>query len=125
MQNAVILSFNAKNTLFEVDKLSKFSKLAFKKSASLFCCCWRGVSGFGGGLGDGGGTGIEFDGVGDSLVERASLLLFEDTDSNDGVKSTEGGREGGLGVELEGGGCDGGAILVVTISLDEFVEEVV
>lgn len=68
------------------------------------------MSGFGGGLGEGGGRGAE--GEGDSLFERISLLLFDtEFESDRGVMSTDGGREGGLvGVEFDGGGCKGGAI---------------
>lgn len=40
-------------------------------------------------------------------------------DSKTGVRSTDGGRDGEIvGVELTiGGGCDGGAMLVVSVSL--------
>ena len=107
------------------ENVSKFSKLALRKSANLFCCCCRGVSGFGGGFGDGGGIGIELDGVGDSLVDREFLLQLT-ADSKDGVRSTDGGREGDLvGVELDGGGCDGGAILVVIVSFEGLLVDIV
>lgn len=100
--------------------LSKFSKFAFKKSANLFCCCCLGVSGFGGGFGDGGGMGVELVGVGDSLAEWEILWLLT-ADSKAGVRSTDGGRDGDLvGVEFEPkGGWDGGAMLVITVSQAE------
>lgn len=106
------------STLFTLDILSKFSRLAFKKSANLFCCCCRGVSGFGGSFGDGGGKGVEFIGDGE-LLDECEVLLFELTDSKTGVKSTEGGLDGDLvGVELLRKGCEGGAILFTTVSTD-------
>lgn len=64
------------------------------------------------------------------------LLLFVPADSNVGVKSTDGGRDGGWegdrdkglegGVKLiETGGCGGGAILVDTLTLSFELEGVV
>lgn len=104
-------------TLLPVVRPSKFSKLALRKSASLFCCCCRDESILGSGLGDGGGTGIEFAKVGDSLFECGSLLL--DNESKTAGKSTDGGLDGDLvGVGFVGGGCNGGAMLVdIVVSL--------
>lgn len=72
-----------------------------------------------GGLGEGVGRGVE--GVGDSLFECISLLLFDtEFESDRGVISTDGGRDGDLvGVKLDAGGCKGGAIFEISFEAIE------
>lgn len=74
-------------------------------------------------MGEGGGRGVK--GVGDSLFECISLLLFDtELESDRGIISTDGGRDGDLvGVELDGGGCKGGAIF--EISFEAIVDDTV